>query len=431
MIQHNLPFTHDQIQDLNRKYGTPFYLYDLEKIRYQYLSLESSLPNSFKIYYALKANSNLSICHLLATLGSGADVSSLGELFCATESGFTPNMMLLTGSGKTAEILAMAVKKHLGLIVLESVTEARRLNRIAKNYNLKQDVVIRINPLHKESFGEVPISQYASKFGVDEEHAIEVLSEITIMQHLNLVGIHVYTASNVLDYRKMLESMEQTIAIADYFRSQGFPIEVIDFGGGLGVSYDIEQNCFDLHRFSQGVKKLVENSSYPYGYIFEIGRYLVAESACYVCEIMDLKQSRGKQYAILNGGIHQLYRPLMNRANQLLEVISKDLPHQKDKNSDKDINDFNKSEHFTLAGLLPTPADILIEDVLLKSPEIGDLVVIYKCGAYSFNHSLANFALHPYPAEIAYQFGEVSLIRKRGIASDFGRNQMPMLVPKI
>lgn len=430
MLDYHLAFTHDRIKDISRKYGTPFYLYNLEKIRFQFLSLKKSLPNSFKIHYALKANSNLSICHALSALGARADVSSLGELFCADKSGFTGDFTLLTGSGKTEELLATAMKKGVKLIVIESVNEAKRLNKVYKNHDLRQDVIVRINPLKKELFGEVSISDYASKFGIDEECALEALLEISQMNHLNLIGIHVYTASNVVDYLEMLESMEKTIEIANRLRSQGLSIQVVDFGGGLGVAYDRSQNYFDLDRFAIGVKRLVQNSIYQYQYIFEIGRYIVAESACYVCKVVDLKQSRGKNYVIVDGGIHHLYRPLMKKANQLLEVIRKNGASHNNADGKLTISDVNESQKFTLAGLLPTPADILIEDVPMELPEIGDLVTIYKCGAYSYNHSLTNFALHPYPAELAYQDSEISLIRERGLASDFARNQI-MLMPKI
>lgn len=418
-------------------HGTPLYLYDFKKIEHQYSKLRSGLPANFTILYTLKANSNLSICHKFAQLGAGADISSIGELNAALKAGFSPEQITFTGPGKTNSELRAAVQAGIGTIVLESVNEACRLNDLAEEEGRKQDVLIRINPLYRTSqsceirekgmsCGEndgndlqqnlkiQTIATSASKFGVDEAQAPEVMLAIADYTHLNLKGIHIFTESNVLDYTQLLDSWRNTIAIANRLNDQGHSISVIDFGGGIGVPYNWVDPEFDMPSFGQELQQIFENNSHPYQCVVEIGRYLVGEAGCYITEVVDIKESQGQKFIILDGGVHQLLRLSMKPASRYMQVVGK---HG------------SKTLKATLGGKLPTPLDIMVEDVEVpEDVEIGDRLVIYNCGAYGFNHSLTNFALHNYPAEVAYSDGEMHLIRARGTIEDFFSNQkLPLL----
>jgi len=426
-----------EIKAVLEDYGTPLYLYDFNKIEHQYSKLISGLPANFTVLYTLKANSNLSICHQFAQLGAGVDISSIGELNAALKAGFSPEQITFTGPGKTNSELRAAVEAGIDTIVLESVNEARRLNNFAEEEGRKQDVLIRINPLYRTSqsceirekgtsCGEndsknLPqnlkiqtIATSASKFGVDEAQAPEAMMAIADYPHLNLKGIHIFTESNVLDYTQLLASWKNTIAIANRLNDQGHAISVIDFGGGIGIPYNWVDPEFDMPSFGQELQQIFDNNSYPYQCVVEMGRYLVGEAGCYITEVVDLKESQGQKFIILDGGVHQLLRLSMKPASKYMQVVGK---HN------------SKTLKATLGGKLPTPLDIMVEDV--EVPEdigIGDRLVIYNCGAYGFNHSLTNFALHNYPAEVAYSHGAMHLIREKGKIEDFFCNQkLPLL----
>ena len=414
-------------------FGTPLYLYDFHKIGHQYAKLREYLPPNFKILYTLKANSNLSICHKLARLGAGADISSIGELGAALKAGFSAERMTFTGPGKTNPELRTALRARIGTIVLESVNEACRLNDLAEQEGIKQDVLIRINPLYrssqsceirqqetncdssKEENGSQPkatiqtIVSSASKFGVDEALALEEIGAIASLAHLNLQGIHIFTESNVLDYKQLLASWTNTIDIANRMADQGYPISQIDFGGGIGIPYNWVDDEFDIQSFGKALQQIFDRNPYPYHCIVEIGRYLVGEAGCYLTEVVDIKQSQGKKFIIVDGGVHNLLRMSMKVASRYMEVLGKQA---------------SNTQKATIAGKLPTPLDVMVEDVAVPQDiAIGDVIVIYNCGAYGFNHSLTNFALHNYPAEVAYSNAEMQLIRKRGNIEDFFLNQ--------
>ncbi|MEL7039229.1 MAG: hypothetical protein AAFO04_27000 [Cyanobacteria bacterium J06592_8] len=421
-----------EIQAVSEEYGTPLYLYNFDKIGNQYAKLREHLPQNFSIFYTLKANSNLSICHRLAELGCGADISSTGELKAALKTGFSAPQIVFTGPGKTNSELATAIEAGIGIIVLESVNEARRLNDLAQKYGKNQDVLMRINPLYRTSQsceirerssscgsndtngGEAnlksqTIASSSSKFGVDEDRALAEIGAINSLSNINLKGIHIFTESNVLDYNQLLASWTNTISIANKINDQGYQISLLDFGGGVGIPYNSIDSEFDMESFGQELQEIFENNPYPYHCIVEIGRYLVGEAGCYLTEVVDIKESLGQKFIILDGGVHQLLRLSMKPASKYMEVLGKN---------------GNYTQKATLGGKLPTPLDIMVEDVMVpENIEIGDRLVIYNCGAYGFNHSLTNFALHNYPAEVAYRNGEMELIREPGNIEDFFLNQ--------
>ena len=421
-----------EIKAASEEYMTPLYLYNLNKIEHQYAKLRNYLPPNFKILYTLKANSNLTICAKLAQLGCGADISSIGELKAALNTGFSAPQIVFTGPGKTNLELATAIETGIGIIVVESVKEARRLNNLAQKYGKKQDVLIRINPLYRTNQsceireragncgsndtngGETPlkiqtIASSSSKFGLDEEKAIEEITAIESLDNLNLKGIHIFTESNVLDYKQLLASWENTISIANRINDQGYHISLLDFGGGVGIPYNSIDSEFDMESFGKELQRIFEDNPYTYHCIVEIGRYMVGEAGCYMTEVVDIKESLGQKFIILDGGVHQLLRLSMKPASKYIELLGKN---------------GNYTQKVTLGGKLPTPLDIMVEDVMVpENIEIGDRLVIYNCGAYGFNHSLTNFALHNYPAEVAYSDGKMQLIRETGKIEDFFLNQ--------
>ena len=226
-----------QVDSLIKMYQAPFYVYDFDKIEHQFARLRKFLPGNLKIHYTLKANSNLAICHHLSKLGASADISSIGELVAAIKAGFSPQQLIFTGPGKTNRELSFALKQNIGLIVVESVNEARRLNSLAEEYGGKQDILVRINPLYRtsnscevsqgnngckiETDSNAPvqlISQSASKFGIDEKIAKDALGEIVSLENINLKGIHIFTESNLLDYQQLIASCQNPINIANRLR---------------------------------------------------------------------------------------------------------------------------------------------------------------------------------------------------------------------
>lgn len=399
----------DRLETIAATYGTPLYLYDLLRVRAQYRQLEATLPASFTVHYALKANGSLALCQLLASLSCAADVSSGGELHTALSAGFAPQQIVFTSPGKTDEALDAAIAAGIGLIVVESLAEARRVEQYAARARRCQPILLRINPAAELTGSALPISSAASKFGVDEADAEATLAALADLPHVRCQGLHLFTESGVLDAAVLVAAQRYTIELANRLRDAGMPIEVLDFGGGIGVPYRPSERPFDLVAYGAAMESLLAANRYRYRYILELGRYLVAESGVYLTRVLDLKRSHGEQIVIVDGGIHHLYRPLMAHANALVEVVGRDAP---------------PTMVASIHGLLPSPQDRLVAEMALPPVAIDDLLAIRNCGAYAYAHSLLGFVQHPTPAEVALIHGEIVPIRRRGTPADLLRNQL-------
>ena len=299
---------------LANKYGTPLYAYSTDIIRKKYLLLKANIPENIDIFYSIKANPNLSICSFINSIGAGAEISSSGELFAALKSGFSPKKIIFDGPGKTDEELKYAIKNGVNIINVESVSELKRINSIAKNQNKKVNVCLRINPrLRLET--KILMGSGSQKFGIDEEKAGSVINFALGLNNINLLGIHIYSGSQITSNSELLKNIENTIRIAcEYSKKFNFPLKCINLGGGIGIPYDKKLEV-DIKKFGEGLSSIIKKKSILYNlkdtkFILELGRYLTAEAGIYLTKVIDVKESRGRKYVIVDGGINHSFIPI-------------------------------------------------------------------------------------------------------------------------
>ncbi|MDH4558969.1 type III PLP-dependent enzyme [Pseudomonas sp. BN417] len=388
------------------RFGTPLFTYDLARIRQQATGLVNALPPGTALHYAFKANPSLGICRLLQEAGLGADISSEGELVTALAAGFPAERLLFTGPAKYPALLARLGAARPALVVLESLTEAHRLDALARRLGYRQDVLLRLHPpaalLEEAASDGIQIAEASSKFGVDADRLGEVLPALDALPGLRLRGLHCYVASNLLDADRLLRPAQWLLGLLETLRREGRPsLDCLDIGGGLGVPYADVEAAFDLARFARGLRDLQASASRPVRLLLEVGRYLVAESGCYLTRVLDVRESRGRTWVIVDGGIHNLLRGYNGKANRLLRLVG---------------GEGRPLCRASVAGCLPTPQDVLVEDLPLPLPAPGDLLALPNCGAYALHHSLLHFGLHPTPAEVALEAGDAWLLRRRGDA---------------
>lgn len=382
-------------------YGTPLFLYDLDDVRAQRAALARALPD-VDVRYAVKANSSLAVCAALARAGLGAEICSGGELALALAAGFPAEAIVLGGPAKTEATYAAAMQAKVGLVVVESVEDARRLDAAARRARRTQPVLLRINPAQAPPGLGVPLCGGASKFGVDEEEAEGALRRVTTLPGLRVDGIHVYLESSICDADVLARMHARTLELADRLRAAGLAFEVVNLGSGLGVPYAEGEAPLDLERYAALVRQARAAAAHPYRIVMEVGRFLVAGCGTYLTRVLDVKRSRGRTFAVVDGGIHNLYRRAMARANDLARVVGRDGPRVP----------------VAIGGVLPAPDDVLTEGVEMALPQPGDLIAIPQCGAYTFSHSIARFTLHPSAAEAVLEGGRTALARERGDPAD-------------
>jgi len=400
------------------EFGTPLFVYDGGIIRERFRAVRKAFP-SFEIFYSLKANPGVAIIGLLRSLGAGAEIASGGELFLANETGIDPLDIVFAGPGKTDRELEEAIVSRIFAINVESLRELERISHIAGLVGVPARVALRINtkaglaragegsagPLHERMAGG------PSKFGIDEEK-LERLRETWDRRTTELVGVHVYTASQILHADDIVANAERTVAAARRVEEiAGIDLAAIDFGGGLGVPHYEDETPLDLAALGPRVEEAFE----PYAkkgarLILELGRYLVSECGIFVSRIVELKESRGERFIITDGGINQFIRPALMQVRHEARVVNR-------------LNEAPTVEA-KVTGPLCTPIDVTASDV--RVPEaiaIDDLIGVFNAGAYGYSMSPQLFLSHPTPCEVLVMDGEAVEIRRRGRYHDLLLNQ--------
>lgn len=401
-----------KLSKLLKEFDTPIYIYDGGIIREKFLRIKKAFDR-FNIFYSLKANPNVSICSLFKSLGANAEVASMGELYFALRVGFKPQNIIFVGPGKTDEELEYAIHNNIYAIVAESTNELERINELSKRLNKDINVLIRINTQERaKSTVEETMAGGPSKLGIDQEKVIESIKRLNL-RSVRIIGIHIYTASQVLDVGSLIESARRTLALACYYaESLNFRLQCVDFGGGFGVPYSEDEMELDIRYLAGEVKRMIKEESLgnkDVRFIYELGRYLVAESGVYITKVIDIKESRDKKFLITDGGINHQGRPTLMGVEHPVLMLNK--------------HNQKKKERVEIGGPLCTSQDIIAKDVLVPEPEIGDIIGVFNSGAYGFSYSLLNFLSHPWPPEILIVDDRAFTIRGRKSVEELADDQ--------
>lgn len=373
--------------------GRPFYVYDSAVIRKHVEQLRAVMPDQLSLHYAVKANPMPGVVKLLAGLTDGLDVASAGELRLALDTGTLPRDISFAGPGKSAEDLELAVASGV-IINLESLGEMRRVAALASSTGSRPKVAIRVNADFELKSAGMKMGGGPKPFGVDAEQVPGMLSELASLP-LDFMGFHIFTGSQNLNCEAIIEAQSKTLELACQLAgSAAEDIRWLNLGGGFGVPYFPGEERLDIGPIATALKTSLVRARQllpEAEFVIELGRYLVAESGAYVCQVIDKKISRGETFLVTNGGLHH-HLALSGNFGQ---VVRKNYPvcignrvHSDDR------------ETVTVVGPLCTPMDILAQRMELPVAEPGDLLVVYQSGAYGFSASPQRFLGHPEPLEI-------------------------------
>ncbi len=394
------------IEEVAAAHDTPFYLYSAGRIREKYAKFAGHFPG-FDVFYSFKANPGLAICSTLRALGACADISSLGEIQAALRVGFEPGDIAFVGPGKTGADLEFAIENGIYAIAAESADEIELIDGISKRLGKPANILLRINTLEKPISPEMMVGG-PSKFGFDEETVVRRVRGLKL-ESARLTGIHVYSASQVLDKSFICDHLEYVRELAVRLSEEiGFELKAIDFGGGFGVPYQEGDQELDLSPISlaaASVKGSLEESHPGCRLIFEVGRYLVAESGIFVTRALRVKKSRDICYIITDGGMNHFSRPVFMGVKHGLGILNK-------------IGQPAVSK-CNVGGPICTPIDFLGKDVMLPLPEPGDLIGVFGAGAYGYSMSILKFMSLGTPAEVMADGGSLRVIRKAATAESF------------
>lgn len=397
--------------ELAERFGTPLYVYDLGVVDGQVAALRAVLPPVVELAYAVKANPALAIVAHLGRLGLGADVASGGELATVTRAGFSADRVVMTGPGKRDDELRAAVAAGVRAITVESPGELARLESIAAAAGRRQPVMLRAAVSEGDRLERVRLvgDDGAGKFGMDAGDLAAAACRASASPHLELLGLHAFGASNVLDASDLVEHVAATVATARRMaRAVGAPLRLVDAGGGLGIPYEGHQESLDLVRLGAGLHEVV--AGWPADpvlcdarLLLEPGRFLVGPAGAYLARVVDRKTVDGSAVVILDGGVHHVLRPaLVGQEHRIRALGTRPEPAGG-----------GRLQPVTVAGPLCSGLDVFSQAAVMSPPEVGDLLAILDVGAYGFTESMPLFLSHPIPAEVAVRGGRAELIRPR------------------
>ncbi len=373
-------------------------------LRHQIQALRACLQDRFTVQYAVKANSHPAILAFMANESLGADVSSAGELQAALAAGIGAEAISFSGPGKTRRELELAASLGLGSINVENIAELETLTAIRTTQTGQPiRISLRLNPGPKNLKSGLKMAG-DTQFGLAAEdlpHALALLRQANGL--LDFQGIHVHAGSQILDAQAIVDNLQSILAWALQIEADsGLPLRKINCGGGWGIPYFANQNPLDLHAVATGLTELF--AAPPYAdlpqrcqLIVEPGRFLVAQSGVYASKILYRKIMRGKQFAIVEGGMHHNYllaggMGQVIRRNFAMEI----LPNP----TTPPPAPMEPPLTLDIAGSLCTPQDVLaIGYAWPWEVRTGDTAVFYNCGAYGLSASPTQFLSHPLPEQ--------------------------------
>ncbi|MCA9665026.1 MAG: hypothetical protein KC503_05535 [Myxococcales bacterium] len=395
---------------LAAEYGTPFYLYDMDQAVAHYNAITKHLPSQVGVYYCIKANNNPRVMSIFKDHVPGIDISSIGELDLATAVGYTPQQMSFAGPGKSDNELRRAVENDIHLLSIESHNELTRLIAICKEMGKRINVTIRINPLSIPNAFNMKMGGRPSQFGVPEEDVDPTVELAKNAAEIELKGIHVFSGTQCLDQPSIIENLKQTLSIsARIAREHDIKPEIINLGGGFGVPYFPGQEAMDVDSLSKEAGATIEAfvADEPRckdtQFFFELGRYMIGFFGVYVTRVLDIKETRGKRFVIMDGGMNHCFAATGNFG----QLVKKNYPVLNLSHSDAAAS---KCE---VVGPLCTPLDSMARNIEMPAAEIGDLICFNNCGAYSYSASPLLFLGHDTPPEVVHYKGERQIARPR------------------
>ncbi len=377
--------------------GTPCYVYSAGAIRAAYRRLDDAFAGRpHAIHYALKANSTLALVRLLRGLGSRVDANSMGEVEVALRCGFAPRDVVFTGVGKSRAELTRAVALDPHAINVESPGELDRLDEIAVAHGTRVRVALRVNPdIDAQSHPHISTGLRDNKFGVPIALAGSLVADMARRRGLVPVGLHVHIGSQITTLDPLTRAAEAVSALGRALLADGVPLEQLDFGGGLGISYDggPVPDAGDYVRALVGAA-----GDTPLALAIEPGRSIVGPAGVLLSTVVDVKHvPGGRRFVVLDAGMTELMRPALYGAFHRIEPAS---PRP------------GEALPSDVVGPICESTDRFARDLALAPVEVGDLVVIRDVGAYGAVLG-STYLRRPLPPEALVDGDRWTTIRRR------------------
>ncbi|AAP78104.1 diaminopimelate decarboxylase [Helicobacter sp. MIT 03-1614] len=382
-------------------YQTPLYVYDLERITQAFCAIKDAFKaRKSLICYALKANSNLSIIHHLAQLGSGADCVSIGEVRRALRAGIPKYKIIFSGVGKQDNEIEEALQSDILFLNVESEEELLRIESIAKKLDKIARISVRVNPnIDAKTHPYISTGLNENKFGVDIEQAKSMYIFAKNAQFLEPIGIHFHIGSQITDLEPIKQSAQKIAQLTHSLLALKIDLKFFDIGGGIGIRYT-DESLINPYDYAQAILEALYGLDLTI--ICEPGRFLVGESGVLLTRVLYEKHNGHKRFVIVDAAMNDLMRPALYRATHQVEYFLKD----------KRVDSSLESSLCDIVGPICESSDYLAKNIKLPPLQAGDVLVLKNAGAYGYSMA-SNYNTRPRPAEVALMQGNARLIKHR------------------
>ena len=395
------------ITRLAEKYGTPLYIYSGSAIRARFEAFDKAFAKqAHTVCYSVKANSNLALLRMLAKLGAGFDVVSVGELHrVLAASPKAANTVVFSGVGKRADEIDLALQARILLFNVESASEFKLLAARAAHLRKTAPFAVRVNPdVNAQTHPYISTGLHEHKFGVPLREARELYGSSLSEKHLKAAGVSAHIGSQITDLSTFRESTEKLAEFTVDLRAEGHDIRYLDAGGGLGINYQSsEGGDFATEVRSYARQLLTPLKDLGVHLLLEPGRSIVGPAGILVARIVYKKRNDGKLFLVTDAAMNDLLRPALYEAYH--EVV----PVAVKKSAGKTKAD--------VVGPVCESSDFLAIGRELPEMEEGELLALLDTGAYGMVLA-SNYNTRPRAAEVMVEGKRAHLIRRRETLDD-------------
>jgi len=394
------------IKDIAENVGTPFYLYSYATIKRHFLIFDNAFDGVERLVcYSAKANSNLAVLTLLASLGAGLDIVSGGELYKGLKAGFPANRIVYSGVGKRVDEIDFALRESILMFNVESLEELALIDMRAALMETVAPIAIRVNPdVDPNTHPYISTGLKKNKFGIDTATAIKAYEMASTLQHVNILGVDCHIGSQISEVKPFQDALGDILSLVGELKRKGITITTLDMGGGLGITYQGESPP-EPNEYAKAIQEILKPTEYRL--ILEPGRVIVGNAGTLITSVLYRKPGRDKEFVITDAGMNDLIRPSLYQAFHAIQPVVK--------------NDRNPIKA-DVVGPICESGDFLAVDRELADVQKGDLLAIMSAGAYGFVMS-SNYCSRPKVPEVMVKGDVYSVTNRRQSYEDMIRNE--------
>jgi len=405
------------VSDLADRFGTPLYVYSASTLRLHYEKLATAFAALEPlICYSVKVCSNIHILRLLASMGSGFDIVSGGELYRVLQAGGDPAACCFAGVAKTDAEIRYALETGIRMFNVESEQELENLARLARDTGRQARAALRVNPdVDPRTHRFITTGKKETKFGVDLERAERVWHDFAASdgaRWVDLSGVQAHIGSQITTVEPYVQALEKIVALVDRLGKAGIRIATLDFGGGFGAEYEGGE-ALAAEAFAGAMIPLLEGRGLEI--LMEPGRFIAGNAGVLVTQVQYVKPAGDRTFLLCDSGMNHLIRPALYGSYHHVWPVEPGedfAPRQR-------IRDeaFPGTAVVDVVGPICESSDFFGKDRHLPPVARGDRLAVFSAGAYGMSMA-SEYNAFPRPAEVLVEGGEARLIRRRGTYED-------------